>query len=68
MLNPFDFAQAKLREASRSSTLRELPATNEILRRSTPQNDIKWGVIIASEAKQSPLKPNAAPSPTSAAQ
>jgi len=26
---------------------------NEILRRSTPQNDVKWGVVIASEPRNS---------------
>jgi len=37
MLNPFDFAQAKLREASRFSKLWVLLARNEILRHFAPQ-------------------------------
>jgi len=41
MLNPFGFAQAKLREASRFLNWRVLLAMNEILRRFAPQNDIK---------------------------
>ena len=49
MLSPFDFAQAKLREASRFSNGQVLLAMNEILRRSTPQNDIVLEPVIANE-------------------
>ena len=42
MLNPFGFAQAKLREASRSSNGRVDSSLNEILCRCAPQNDDEW--------------------------
>ncbi len=39
MLNPFGFAQAKLREASRSLNRGLVLSWNEILRLYSPQND-----------------------------
>jgi len=51
MLNPFDFAQAKLREASRSMNQSVLLAINEILRHFVPQNDIGQEPVISSKAR-----------------
>jgi hypothetical protein len=49
MLNPLGCAQAKLREASRSSNIRVLLVWNEILRHYVPQNDIGQETVISSE-------------------
>ncbi len=54
MLNPFGFAQAKLREASRFLSIRVLLTKNEILRHYVPQNDIIQELIMLTEAEQSP--------------
>jgi len=51
MLNPFDFAQAKLREASRSMNQSVLLAINEILRHFVPQNDIGQEPVISSKGR-----------------
>jgi len=49
MLNPFGFAQAKLREASHSFNWRVLLSKNEILRHYVPQNDIGQEYVISRE-------------------
>ena len=49
MLNPFGFAQAKLREASHSFNWRVLLSKNEILRNYVSQNDIGQEYVISRE-------------------